>query len=189
MSVKALIWTVGVMLTVDLVLALLTLAIVLVGFVLALRPFFSPKLIMYLVAITAFLSALPNVLSISAGDADLAPSAMYITVSLFVSTLLWDSRQFLIDNFSLIEFIMYRPAYCIVPLMLVIRLTHVIQLNARLCGWLIAAQILVGAVSSEVIYSVAKRNDLILRTFRRRGSLPRAETSSTTPALPLHPPV
>lgn len=177
------------MITEDLVLALLTLAMVLVGFIVALRPFFSPKLIVYLVAITAFISALPNVISITGGDTNLALSAIYITVSLFVSTLLWDSRQFLIDNFSLIEFIMYRPAYCVVPLEILLRLTRMVPLSARVSGWLIALQILVGAVSSELSYSVAKRNDLILRTHRRRGSIPRAETSVATPALPPHPPV
>jgi hypothetical protein len=177
------------MITEDLVLALLTLAMVLVGFIIALRPFFSPKLIVYLVAITAFISALPNVISITGADADLASSAMYITVSLFVSTLLWDSRQFLIDNFSLIEFIMYRPAYCIVPLEIILRLTRMVPLNARVCGWLIAIQIIVGAVASELTYSLAKRNDLIHRTYRRRGSIPRAETSVATPALPPHLPV
>ena len=160
-----------------------TLIPTLVGFVLALRPFLPPKLIVYLTMVTVIASSLPNVV---VGSSDkLSVAACYMSESLFISTLLWDSRQFIIDNFSFKNFLLYKPMYVVVPILIVLLLFDVLPLVKHLCFWLIISQVIVATIVSEVFYSVAKRNDWLIRS--RRGSLPRMETiSGLTPSNQVH---
>jgi hypothetical protein len=153
---------------------LVSLALVLVGFVLALQPFFSGKLVIYVVGITVSLSALPNI--VFGTYTDIAVAACYITISLFVSSILWDSRQFIIDNFSFFGFALARPAYILAPFLIGLVIGDIIPLKDELRVWIVGFQILIAAISSETTYSLAKRNNLLYRT--RRASLPRMETLS-----------
>jgi hypothetical protein len=154
------------------------LVVTLIEFVLSLRPFFQVKLIMYLTAITLMLGSLPNV--VIGSSEKLSVAACYMAETLFISSVLWDSRQFIIDNFSLFRFLVSRPAYVLVPGLILLVSFDVLPLIKHMCVWLIITQILVAALVSEIAYSVSKRNDWLLRT--RRGSLPRMETiSGTTP--------
>ena len=158
---------------------LLILTVSVIQLVLSLRPFFAGKLIVYLVALTMVLAAVPNV-AISTTSTSLAVAACYIGATVISSTLMWDSRQFIIDNFSFVTFLLSRPVVVLVPLLLVLIGFDVIPLKRQVCIAMLAVQILIAAVLSEAVYSVAKRNDWLLR--RRRSSLPRMETmSGTTP--------
>ena len=150
----------------------------LIGFVVSLHSFLPPKLIIYITAVTVMLCSLPNVVMGSSGKISIA--ACYMSESLFISSVLWDSRQFIIDNFSFRSFLITKPAYLLVPILIVLVSFDVLPIIGDLCVWLLIIQVLIATLVSEVSYSVAKRNDWLLRT--RRGSLPRMETiSGTTP--------
>lgn len=166
---------------IEIFLVVAMLVVVVVGFLMGLRPFFTPKLMVLVTGVTAVLTSVPHIVW-TQDSPDLTSAATYMSVSFFVSSMLWDSRSFLIDNFCF-KFILYRPAYLIVPVMLILQLSAVVDLDVSV--GLVVVQVLLGALVSETTYSVAKRNDLILRTYRRRGSLPRMQTMPTTPQLPV----
>lgn len=158
--------------------SLAILAGTLAQFVFSLRNFFTGKLIVYLVTLTVVASAIPNVLEGS--NSSLAVAACYITVSVVVSTLLWDSRHFIIDTFSFNDLFVSRPVFIVYSVMVILVIFDVLPFRAELCLWLVGVQILIAAILSEAAYSIAKRNNWLVR--QRRSSLPRMETiSGNTP--------
>jgi hypothetical protein len=152
-----------------------------IQFIFSLQHFFSYKLIVYLVALTVVAAAIPNVLL---GEVDssqsLSVASFYMFITFITSSLMWDSRHFIIDTFSFREFLISRPVVIAAPVLIILVFLDYLPIKSQLCVWIAVVQILLAAALCETSYSVAKRNDWLIR--HRRSSLPRMETiSGNTP--------
>lgn len=168
------------MMELTLAVLLCNLLLLVVSLVNALRPFFKPSLIVYLVTLYVTVSVLPTL--VAPQPPTLTTSVAYTCTTLFVACSLWDSRQFIRDTFKYASIVLTRPHYVCLPVTIILAATHTFPTDGiSLSLPLVGIQAMLAIVGSEAVYSVSKRKEWLIRT--RRESIPRVVSNIVTPTF------
>lgn len=161
-------------------LLLVNLVSLLVSLTVTLKRFFKPKLLVFITTLTVLGAvAIPLVES-----QDSAAFMLTSIPGIFTTCILWDSRTFLIDNFSLYKFLLFRPFYSLLPVSGFLILFGVVPLHIAVSLPVIAAEIVVGSIVPEITYSVSKRYKLMIPPTAAQNRYRSISTYSSTLPTP-----
>ena len=94
----------------------------------------------------------------------------FISSGVYVSTVLWDSRNFIIDSFKWRNHLMRKSFYFAFPLLVILISGNALGYRPTCNWWLMAGQIVSSIILSELSYSVCKRRKYLNSAWRTAGN-------------------
>jgi hypothetical protein len=147
--------------------SLLTLLVCVLGFIAVLSDLLIHKAVRAAVMFVHLL--------VSAGLAFLSNSSMgcdevlYLVVGVFVSSVIWDSRNFIIDSFKWHKHLMIKSFYIGFPVYIILTASRTLGHTPDINLVLILIQVVSSVILSEVGYSVCRRRKYLFSAWRAGG--------------------
>lgn len=162
---------------------ILNLALLYISTVVILKPLFSWR-ILWCIILVQSLAAYSPIFLFSATD---SPSiALYFTPSLYVSAALWESRTFIIDSFSYVSSLIFKPCFVCFPLSVLLVAFRVLRIDKDVDPLILVTGGVVGILLPEALYSFSKRSKILCMRSPRRGSIQRVSAMSSALVSPMN---